>query len=107
MGSGQWPREARWLLLSSPCTLSVCTCLLQKLHVELMELDKVLVALNQQEGIGKSARLDSLYWNAMRWLNHTYVGLAPGLLGSPAGLPACPAWLLWPGEAGREGKSRH
>uniref|UniRef100_A0A8C3CUT2 MYB binding protein 1a n=1 Tax=Cairina moschata TaxID=8855 RepID=A0A8C3CUT2_CAIMO len=43
----------------------------QKLHVELMELDKVLVALNQQEGIGKSARLDSLYWNAMRWLNHT------------------------------------
>ncbi|XP_027301758.3 myb-binding protein 1A [Anas platyrhynchos] len=43
----------------------------QKLPVELMELDKVLVALNQQEGIGKSARLDSLYWNAMRWLNHT------------------------------------
>nr|XP_047923861.1 myb-binding protein 1A isoform X1 [Anser cygnoides]XP_047923862.1 myb-binding protein 1A isoform X2 [Anser cygnoides] len=47
------------------------TVMQQKLHVELMELDKVLVALNQQEGIGKSARLDSLYWNAMRWLNHT------------------------------------
>uniref|UniRef100_A0A803XWQ2 MYB binding protein 1a n=1 Tax=Meleagris gallopavo TaxID=9103 RepID=A0A803XWQ2_MELGA len=43
----------------------------QKLHVELMELDKVLVALSQQEGIGKSARLDSLYWNVMRWLNYT------------------------------------
>lgn len=43
----------------------------QKLHVELMELDKVLVALNQQESIGKSARLDSLYWNVMRWLNYT------------------------------------
>ncbi|OXB78880.1 UNVERIFIED_CONTAM: hypothetical protein H355_011285 [Colinus virginianus] len=43
----------------------------QKLHVELMELDKVLVALNQQESIRKSVRLDSLYWNVMRWLNHT------------------------------------
>ncbi|XP_062448824.1 myb-binding protein 1A [Rhea pennata] len=43
----------------------------QKLHVELVEVDKVLVALNQQEGIAKSARLDSLYWNVMRWLNHT------------------------------------
>uniref|UniRef100_A0A8B9QGY0 MYB binding protein 1a n=1 Tax=Apteryx owenii TaxID=8824 RepID=A0A8B9QGY0_APTOW len=43
----------------------------QKLHVELVEVDKALVALNQQEGIGKSARLDSLYWNVMRWLNYT------------------------------------
>ncbi|XP_068766551.1 myb-binding protein 1A [Struthio camelus] len=43
----------------------------QKLPVELVEVDKVLVALNQKEGIGKSARLDSLYWNAMRWLNYT------------------------------------
>ncbi|KAM6048418.1 myb-binding protein 1A [Theristicus caerulescens] len=43
----------------------------QKLHVKLMELDKVLVALNQPEGIGNSARLDSLYWNVMRWLNYT------------------------------------
>jgi len=59
--------------------------------VELMELDKVLVALNQQESIGKSARLDSLYWNVMRWLNYTYVCLALWLLGSPGGLTACPA----------------
>ncbi|KAM6402914.1 myb-binding protein 1A [Rhynochetos jubatus] len=43
----------------------------QKLRVKLTELDKVLVALNQPEGIGSSARLDSLYWNVMRWLNHT------------------------------------
>ncbi|KFV97388.1 Myb-binding protein 1A-like, partial [Eurypyga helias] len=43
----------------------------QKLPVKLTELDKVLVALNQPEGIGSSARLDSLYWNVMRWLNHT------------------------------------
>ncbi|XP_009708664.1 PREDICTED: myb-binding protein 1A, partial [Cariama cristata] len=43
----------------------------QKLHVKLTELDKVLVALNQPEGIGNSARLDSLYWNVMRWLNYT------------------------------------
>ncbi|XP_010117098.1 PREDICTED: myb-binding protein 1A-like protein, partial [Chlamydotis macqueenii] len=43
----------------------------QKLSVKLTELDKVLVALNQPEGIGKSARLDSLYWNVMRWLNYT------------------------------------
>ncbi|XP_068010581.1 myb-binding protein 1A [Melanerpes formicivorus] len=43
----------------------------QKLGVQLTELDRVLVALNQPEGIGSSARLDSLYWNVMRWLNHT------------------------------------
>ncbi|GAB0197998.1 myb-binding protein 1A [Grus japonensis] len=43
----------------------------QKLHVKLTELDKVLVALNQPEGIGNSPRLDSLYWNVMRWLNYT------------------------------------
>ncbi|XP_069647570.1 myb-binding protein 1A isoform X2 [Haliaeetus albicilla] len=43
----------------------------QKLRVKLTELDKVLVALNQPEGIGNSARLDSLYWNVMRWLNYT------------------------------------
>ncbi|XP_065503071.1 myb-binding protein 1A [Caloenas nicobarica] len=43
----------------------------QKLRVNLTELDKVLVALNQPEGIGKSARLDALYWNVMRWLNYT------------------------------------
>ncbi|XP_053941170.1 myb-binding protein 1A [Cuculus canorus] len=43
----------------------------QKLRVNLTELDKVLVALNQAEGIGSSARLDSLYWNVMRWLNYT------------------------------------
>nr|XP_009935501.1 PREDICTED: myb-binding protein 1A [Opisthocomus hoazin] len=42
----------------------------QKLCVTLTELDKVLVALNQPEGIGKSARLDSLYWNVMHWLNY-------------------------------------
>ncbi|XP_010143035.1 PREDICTED: myb-binding protein 1A, partial [Buceros rhinoceros silvestris] len=43
----------------------------QKLHVKLTELDKVLVALNQPQGIGNSPRLDSLYWNVMRWLNYT------------------------------------
>lgn len=87
------------------CWLSFCTCLLQKLHVELMELDKVLVALNQQESIGKSARLDSLYWNVMRWLNYTYVCLALWLLGSPGGLTACPASHLWCGEVGKETKA--
>ncbi|XP_009982461.1 PREDICTED: myb-binding protein 1A, partial [Tauraco erythrolophus] len=43
----------------------------QKLSVKLTGLDKVLLALNQPEGIGSSARLDSLYWNVMRWLNYT------------------------------------
>ncbi|KFP86257.1 Myb-binding protein 1A-like, partial [Apaloderma vittatum] len=43
----------------------------QKLCVKLMEVDKVLVALNQSESIGNSSRLDSLYWNVMRWLNYT------------------------------------
>ncbi|KAM6110568.1 LOW QUALITY PROTEIN: myb-binding protein 1A [Pterocles gutturalis] len=43
----------------------------QKLRVTLTELEKVLLALNQPEGIGNSARLDSLYWNVMRWLNYT------------------------------------
>ncbi|KAM9370658.1 myb-binding protein 1A [Phaethornis superciliosus] len=43
----------------------------QKLHVKLTELEKVLGALNHPGGIGSSARLDSLYWNVMRWLNHT------------------------------------
>ncbi|XP_009573839.1 PREDICTED: myb-binding protein 1A, partial [Fulmarus glacialis] len=47
------------------------TVMEQKLRVKLAELDKVLVALNQPEGIGNSARLDSLYWNVMRWLNYT------------------------------------
>ncbi|XP_074888566.1 myb-binding protein 1A isoform X2 [Buteo buteo] len=47
------------------------TVMEQKLRVKLTELDKVLVALNQPEGIGNSARLDSLYWNVMRWLNYT------------------------------------
>uniref|UniRef100_A0A8C0F9D5 MYB binding protein 1a n=1 Tax=Bubo bubo TaxID=30461 RepID=A0A8C0F9D5_BUBBB len=47
------------------------TVIEQNLHVKLTELDKVLVALNQSEGIGNSARLDSLYWNVMRWLNYT------------------------------------
>ncbi|KAM6242620.1 myb-binding protein 1A [Porphyrio hochstetteri] len=43
----------------------------QKLPVKLTELDEVLVGLNQPEGVGKSARLDSLYWNIMRWLSYT------------------------------------
>ncbi|XP_030318389.1 myb-binding protein 1A [Calypte anna] len=43
----------------------------QKLHVKLTELEKVLGALNHPGGIRSSARLDSLYWNVMRWLNHT------------------------------------
>ncbi|XP_009274727.1 PREDICTED: myb-binding protein 1A [Aptenodytes forsteri] len=47
------------------------TVMEQKLRVKLTELEKVLVALNQPEGIGNSARLDSLYWNVMRWLNYT------------------------------------
>ncbi|XP_074701254.1 myb-binding protein 1A [Strix aluco] len=47
------------------------TVMEQNLRVKLTELDKVLVALNQSEGIGSSARLDSLYWNVMRWLNYT------------------------------------
>ncbi|XP_009317587.1 PREDICTED: myb-binding protein 1A [Pygoscelis adeliae] len=47
------------------------TVMEQKLRVKLTELEKVLVALNQPEGIGNSARLDCLYWNVMRWLNYT------------------------------------
>ncbi|KAM6239199.1 myb-binding protein 1A [Spheniscus humboldti] len=47
------------------------TVMEQKLRVKLTELEKALVALNQPEGIGNSARLDSLYWNVMRWLNYT------------------------------------
>uniref|UniRef100_A0A663MN31 MYB binding protein 1a n=2 Tax=Athene cunicularia TaxID=194338 RepID=A0A663MN31_ATHCN len=47
------------------------TVMEQNLRVKLTELDKVLVALNQSEGLGNSARLDSLYWNVMRWLNYT------------------------------------
>ncbi|XP_010162444.1 myb-binding protein 1A, partial [Antrostomus carolinensis] len=43
----------------------------QNLRVKLTELEKVLLALNQPEGIGNWARLDSLYWNVMRWLNYT------------------------------------
>lgn len=67
-------------LLSSLCRLSVCTCLLQHLHVKLTEVEKVLLGLNQPEGIGNSARLDSLYWNVMRWLNYTYVACYFGFL---------------------------
>ncbi|XP_071431277.1 myb-binding protein 1A isoform X2 [Pithys albifrons albifrons] len=43
----------------------------QKLKVKLREVEKVLLSLQQQEDIGNSSRLDSLYWNVMRWLNHT------------------------------------
>ncbi|KAM4648670.1 myb-binding protein 1A [Amazona ochrocephala] len=43
----------------------------EHLHVKLTEVEKVLLGLNQPEGIGNSARLDSLYWNVMRWLNYT------------------------------------
>ncbi|PKU34426.1 myb-binding protein 1a [Limosa lapponica baueri] len=43
----------------------------ENLRVKLTELDKVLLALNWPERIGNSARLDSLYWNVMSWLNHT------------------------------------
>lgn len=80
---------------------------MQNLRVKLTELEKVLVALNWPERIGNSARLDSLYWNVMRWLNYTYVRLALWLLGLPGGLPACPACLHWCGEVGGERKSRH
>ncbi|XP_053864584.1 myb-binding protein 1A [Malaclemys terrapin pileata] len=40
----------------------------QKLNVELAELSQTLQALSQQEGFGKSVRLDSLYWNVMKLL---------------------------------------
>uniref|UniRef100_A0A8B9FDM5 MYB binding protein 1a n=1 Tax=Amazona collaria TaxID=241587 RepID=A0A8B9FDM5_9PSIT len=43
----------------------------EHLHVKVTEVEKVLLGLNQPEGIGNSARLDSLYWNVMRWLNYT------------------------------------
>uniref|UniRef100_A0A8C3R9Z2 MYB binding protein 1a n=1 Tax=Cyanoderma ruficeps TaxID=181631 RepID=A0A8C3R9Z2_9PASS len=43
----------------------------QKLNVKLTEVEKVLVPLSQLEDIGNSPRLDSLYWNVMRWLNYT------------------------------------
>ncbi|XP_059721876.1 myb-binding protein 1A [Haemorhous mexicanus] len=43
----------------------------QKLSVELAEVEEVLLSLQQLEDIGSSPRLDSLYWNVMRWLNHT------------------------------------
>ncbi|XP_041881847.1 myb-binding protein 1A isoform X2 [Corvus kubaryi] len=43
----------------------------QKLNVKLTEVEKVLLTLNQREDIGNSPRLDSLYWNVMRWLNYT------------------------------------
>uniref|UniRef100_A0A8C5JLD2 MYB binding protein 1a n=1 Tax=Junco hyemalis TaxID=40217 RepID=A0A8C5JLD2_JUNHY len=43
----------------------------QELSVELAEVEEVLLALQQLEDIGSSPRLDSLYWNVMRWLNHT------------------------------------
>ncbi|XP_075760429.1 myb-binding protein 1A [Pelodiscus sinensis] len=40
----------------------------QKLSVELAELSRVLQALSQQEGFGKSGRLSNLYWNVMNLL---------------------------------------
>lgn len=85
----------------------VCTCLLQKLHVKLTELDKVLVALNQPQGIGNSPRLDSLYWNVMRWLNYTYVCLALGLLGFAWGTACLPCLssLMWGNRKRREVKA--
>ncbi|XP_039938221.1 myb-binding protein 1A [Hirundo rustica] len=43
----------------------------QKLNVKLTEVEKVLLPLKQLEDIGNSPRLDSLYWNVMRWLNYT------------------------------------
>ncbi|XP_056362762.1 myb-binding protein 1A [Oenanthe melanoleuca] len=43
----------------------------QKLNVKLTEVEKVLLSLKQLEDFGSSPRLDSLYWNVMRWLNHT------------------------------------
>ncbi|XP_063258483.1 myb-binding protein 1A [Prinia subflava] len=43
----------------------------QKLNVKLAEVEKALLPLSQLEEIGNSPRLDSLYWNAMRWLNYT------------------------------------
>ncbi|XP_066189268.1 myb-binding protein 1A [Sylvia atricapilla] len=42
----------------------------QKLNVKLTEVEKVLLPLTQLEDIGNSPRLDSLYWNVLRWLNY-------------------------------------
>lgn len=82
-------------LLWVPLQGSLCRSplfLLQKLNVNLTEVEKVLLPLQQLEDIGNSGRLDSLYWNAMRWLNHTYVCLASWHCAcSGACLPACPA----------------
>lgn len=78
------------------------TCLLQKLNVKLTEVEKVLLTLNQLEDIGNSPRLDSLYWNVMRWLNYTYVCLASW---HSAFLGACLPVLLSHNDVGRwEGK---
>lgn len=53
-------------------------CSLQKLNVELAELSRALQTLSQQEGFGKSVRLDGLYWNVMKLLGFAYVRLVPG-----------------------------
>lgn len=52
---------------------SVVPFVLQTLHVELTEVPGALQALGQQEGFGKSVRLDSIYWNVMKLLGFTYV----------------------------------
>ncbi|XP_030078294.1 myb-binding protein 1A [Microcaecilia unicolor] len=43
---------------------------LQKLDVDLTIVPPVLQALSQQEGFGKSIRLDDLYWNVMKLLGY-------------------------------------
>ncbi|XP_061460578.1 myb-binding protein 1A [Rhineura floridana] len=47
------------------------TVIQQKLNVDLTELGDVLQALSQHGGFGKSARLDDIYWNAMKLLGFT------------------------------------
>lgn len=85
-------------------TLQIASpCLLQKLNVQLTEVEEVLLTLQQLEDIGNSPRLDSLYWNVMHWLNYTYVCLAPW---HSAFSGACLPVLLVHREVGRERKSR-
>lgn len=70
-------------------------CLSQKLNVKLAGVEKVLLPLQQLEDFGNSPRLDSLYWNTMGWLNHTYVCLA-----------SCLVWGCLPALLGHRGVGR-
>ncbi|KAM4795348.1 myb-binding protein 1A [Rhinophrynus dorsalis] len=43
----------------------------QKLHISLTELHPVLQSLGQNEGFGKSVRMEDMYWNVMKLLGFT------------------------------------